>query len=75
MLQLARSLSPENSTWLHLAVACIEPARLLPQTSPPNSVCFGPVLNTRVLAVPGHDLHPVAEGDRMPGSSREGGPN
>lgn len=75
MLQPAGSQSPENSTWLHPAVACIEPARLLPQTSPPNYVCFGPVLNTSELTVPGHDLHPIAEGGGMPGSSWEPGPN
>lgn len=36
-------------------------------------VCPRPVLNTSVL--PLGTTYPMAEGDRVPGSSREAGPN
>lgn len=66
---------PRGPSKLHLApLGCgLRRTRTASVNVPLNYVCLGPVLNTSVL--PLGTTYPMAEGDHMPGSSRQASPN
>lgn len=73
MLQLAGPQSPANSTWFHLAVACIELEQFLSQTSPPNNASPRPVLGTSLL--PLGMTYPIAKGGPHARQQSQANPN